>query len=270
MKAAARRFEDAELKEALAGALGLVVETDGGAKGVCTTAALLLANACLLHRRLCSLPDMANLPPLNGIGGAADPAGALHAAWLAILERDYAPVFEPALAVLDALPARRAVGHAVRMVAECANRVADSLSELGYDHAGPLYHRILGAAKSDGAFYTNNVSALMLARLALSEDFVDWSDPEAIARLRIMDPACGTGTLLMAAMQTIKARARVGLANGTPPPSLFSSPSGRGRAVRPRHQPPRDPIRRLQPDPRRADCRLPPHEPLHAAARPAA
>ena len=96
--------------------------------------------------------------------------------------------------------------------------VADSLSELGYDHAGPLYHRILGSAKSDGAFYTNNVSALMLARLALSEDFADWSDPEAIARLRIMDPACGTGTLLMAAMQTIKARARVSRATGTPPP----------------------------------------------------
>ena len=222
VKAAARRFEEAELEEPLARALGLVVETDGGAKGVCTIAALLLANACLLHRRLCGLPDMPDVPPLNGIGGAKDPVGALHAAWHAILERDYGPVFEPALAVLDALPPRRAAGHAVRMVAECANRIADSLSELGYDHAGPLYHRILGSARADGAFYTNNVSALMLARLALSEDFIDWSDAEAVGRLRIMDPACGTGTLLMAAMQTIKARARVKLANGTPPrTSLF-------------------------------------------------
>ncbi|MCY4503594.1 MAG: N-6 DNA methylase [Alphaproteobacteria bacterium] len=159
---------------------------------------------------------MPDLPPLNGVGGAADPAGALHAAWHAILERDYAPVFVPALAVLDALPERRAVGHAVRTVAECANRVADSLSELGYDHAGPLYHRILGSAKSDGAFYTNNVSALMLARLALSEDFADWSDPEAVTRLRIMDPACGTGTLLMAAMQTIKARMSEASSTGDP------------------------------------------------------
>ncbi len=272
VKAAARLFKEAELEEALAGALGLAVETDGGAKGVCTIAALLLANACLLHRRLGSLPDLPDLPPLTGVGGAADPAGHLHAAWHAILERDYAPVFEPALAVLDALPQLRAVGHAVRMVAECANRVADSLSELGYDHAGPLYHRILGSAKSDGAFYTNNVSALMLARLALSEDFTDWSDPEAVGRLRIMDPACGTGTLLMAAMQTIKARARVSRAPGTPPPGRvsFASSSGRGRVVRPRHQPPRHPACRLQPDPRRADRRLPPHEPLHAAARSAA
>ena len=65
----------------------------------------------------------------------------------------------------------------IRVVAECANRVADSLSELGYDHAGPLYHRILGSAKSDGAFYTNNLSAIMLARLALTDDLIDWSDP---------------------------------------------------------------------------------------------
>ena len=58
-----------------------------------------------------------------------------------------------------------------RYLAECANRVADTLSELGYDHAGPLYHEILKSAKSDGAFYTENTSALMLARLALSKGY---------------------------------------------------------------------------------------------------
>ncbi len=218
VKAVARLFEEAELETELAKALGLAVEQDGGAKGVCTVAALLLANACLLHRRLREVPSMQNVPSLNGVGGAQDPAAALHAAWGVILDMDYAPVFEPALAVLDVLPPRRAVGNAVRRLAECANRIADSLSELGYDHAGPLYHRILGTARSDGAFYTNNVSALMLARLALREDFTDWSDPEAVAALRIMDPACGTGTLLMAAMQTIKARTRANLAPPPPPP----------------------------------------------------
>ena len=108
--------------------------------------------------------------------------------------------------MLGALPQDKAIGNAIRVVAECANRVADSLSELGYDHAGPLYHRILGSAKSDGAFYTNNLSAILLARLAFTEDLIDWSDPDAVAGLRIIDPACGTGTLLMAALQTIKAR----------------------------------------------------------------
>lgn len=107
--------------------------------------------------------------------------------------------------MLGALPHDKATGNAIRVVAECANRVADSLSELGYDHAGPLYHRILGSAKSDGAFYTNNLSAIMLARLSLTSDLIDWSDSGAVERLRIIDPACGTGTLLMASLQTIKA-----------------------------------------------------------------
>ena len=107
--------------------------------------------------------------------------------------------------MLGALPHDEATGNAIRVVAECANRVADSLSELGYDHAGPLYHRILGSAKSDGAFYTNNLSAIMLARLSLTNDLIDWSDSGAVGKLRIIDPACGTGTLLMASLQTIKA-----------------------------------------------------------------
>ena len=44
----------------------------------------------------------------------------------------------------------------------------------------------------------------MLARLALTDDFTDWSDLDAVRKLRIMDPACGTGTLLMAALQAVK------------------------------------------------------------------
>ncbi len=199
-------LQEESMEGSLAEALDLVPEDDGGAKGICTVAALMLCNACLLQRRLRDEPEMKTIVRLDKVAGAKHPREVLEVAWDAILEKDYAPVFRPALAVLGALRESRAIDDAVRMVAECANRVADSLSDLGYDHAGPLYHRILGSAKSDGAFYTNNLSAVMLARLAFGRDFVDWSDEEAIARLRIIDPACGTGTLLMAALQTIKAR----------------------------------------------------------------
>ncbi len=214
VKAAGRALGDAALADALAEALGLA-EAEGQGR-IPVIAALLLANACLLHKRLADLPGMESLPKLGGLGGAKDPVADLRSAWKEILKRDYAPVFEPALAVLEKLdfperpevPRRRLVSNALLSLVECANRVADSLSELGYDHAGPLYHRILPSAKSEGAFYTKNLSALMLARLALKQEFVDWSDPEAVAKLRIIDPACGTGTLLMAALHVIKARAR--------------------------------------------------------------
>ena len=206
VKRASAVLQEEEVQGPLAEALGLVAEDDGGPKGICTVAALMLCNACLLQRRLRDEPEMRTILRLDKVAGAGNPREVLAIAWEAILEKDYAPVFRPALEVLAALRQGQAVNDAIRTLAECANRVADSLSDLGYDHAGPLYHRILGSAKSDGAFYTNNLSAIMLARLALSEDLVDWADAESVAKLRIIDPACGTGTLLMAALRTIKAR----------------------------------------------------------------
>ena len=199
-------LQEEAMEGPLAEALDLVPEEDGGSKGICTVAALMLCNACLLQRRLRDEPEMKTILRLDQVAGARHPKEVLEVAWEAILEKDYAPVFRPALAVLRSLREGKAIDNAIRMVAECANRVADSLSDLGYDHAGPLYHRILGSAKSDGAFYTNNLSAVMLARLAFTRDLIDWSDPEAVAALRIIDPACGTGTLLMATLQALKAR----------------------------------------------------------------
>ncbi len=199
-------LQNEEMEGPLAAALELVPEDEGGAKGICTIAALMLCNACLLQRRLRDEPEMKTIVRLDKVAGAKHPREILQVAWEAILEKDYTPVFRPALAVLSALREGRAIDNGIRVVAECANRVADSLSELGYDHAGPLYHRILGSAKSDGAFYTNNLSAVMLARLAFGRHWVNWSDAQEVRALRIIDPACGTGTLLMATLQTIKAR----------------------------------------------------------------
>ena len=96
VRAAARFFEEGELAAGLASALSLAKEA--GARNICTIAALLLANACLLHRRLCEVPGLETLPTLNKVGGGSDPASVLRTAWQVILDRDYAPVFEPPLA----------------------------------------------------------------------------------------------------------------------------------------------------------------------------
>ena len=267
-------LQEAALEQPLAAVLDLVPEDDGGAKGVCTVAALMLCNACLLQRRLRDEPQMQTIVRLDKVAGAKHPGEVLEVAWEAILDKDYAPVFRPALDVLRALHESKAVDDAIRMVAECANRVADSLSDLGYDHAGPLYHRILGSAKSDGAFYTNNLSAIMLARLAFTRDLIDWCDPEAVAALRVMDPACGTGTLLMAALQTIKAR----IAETRDPNNegggggayQYTQTSGGRCALRSRHQSARHSACGLQHDPRCSDRRLLTHESGHHAPWPAA
>ena len=205
VRLAARRIEeDAALLDSLYQALDLAGVKD---REVSTTAALLLCNACLLHRRLQKESSaLEGLPDLTAIGRSQTPAEALAEAWDEILGKDYAPVFRPALALIENSPSFESLKAPARILAECAVNVSDTVAELGYDHAGPLYHKILGSAESDGAFYTNNISALMLAGLALSPDLVDWGDWQQATALRILDPACGTGTLLMAALKTIKER----------------------------------------------------------------
>lgn len=202
---AGKTFQKSDgLAERLADILGLKIDdkyTDGH---ICKIGALLTINACLLHRRL--RESVEELASLSDVVGSADPRTVLIESWGQILEKDYAPVFEPALEVVRALPDSKDVKGAIYRLADKANSVADSLGELGYDHAGPLYHKILGTAESDSANYTDNVAALMLARLAFPCDFADWNDADAVRRLRVMDPACGTGTLLMAALKTIKDR----------------------------------------------------------------
>ena len=169
-------------------------------------AALMLSNAALLHHRLRLVPSLAGVVQLKtALGEPTKTPAIIREAWQAILFVDFHPVFAPALAALEALNEDDA-REPLRWIAENAVAVADELASLRFDHAGSLYHRLLASAKYDGSFYTNNVSAMLLARLALTEDMVNWSDANALAKLKIIDPACGTGTLLMAAMHAVRDR----------------------------------------------------------------
>ncbi|MCY4356187.1 MAG: N-6 DNA methylase [Gammaproteobacteria bacterium] len=187
-------------------------EDDAADKEICTTAALVLTNACLLHRRLRKEEGVFDgLTSLEDVAVEKHPAHDLKLAWRQILRRDYRPVFKPALAVANVLdeyqndPSKSALQKIVNQ----AVHQADKLSTLGYDYAGPLYHKVLKSAKSDGAFYTKNTSALLLAGLALPpQNDTIWSDGERVRDLKVIDPACGTGTLLMAALSTIKRRSQ--------------------------------------------------------------
>ena len=200
---------DDDFVERLANSLGEQINSADKEKSegdTCKTATLLLINACFLHKRLRSVESWSFLPDMPIVARVADPESILRDSWRSILSKDYKPVFEPALAVLNCLPTRPFAAHALRILTECAENTADELTDLGYDHAGPLYHKIMPHSESMGAFYTNNISALILAGLVIDDDFVDWQDETALSNLKIIDPACGTGTLLMAIMKTIKDR----------------------------------------------------------------
>ena len=173
----------------------------------CKTAALLIANACIMHKRLEETGNLGGLTRIEYANLTENPASTLAGAWFTILEKDYAPVFQDATALLRKLSQIDSISSAIRTLIQCAIDNATTLNELGFDHAGPLYHKVLGTAQSDGAFYTKNLSGYLLAGLAFDEDFTDWKNPEVVNNLSIIDPACGTGTLLMAALNIIKKRA---------------------------------------------------------------
>ena len=206
VREAAEIFSKQGCAPTLADALALP-KTDQDLKAAPLIAALMLSNAALLHQRLRLVEPLSTITKLDEAMKASPEAvpAMIRGAWAEILAVDYHPVFSPALAVVNALSGDE-LTRPLNWIAENAIAVADELASLRFDHAGPLYHRLLSSARYDGSFYTNNVSALLLARLALTESSVDWSDVEALSRLKVIDPACGTGTLLMAAMHAIRDR----------------------------------------------------------------
>ena len=201
---AASIFEQENTTPIIANTIGTPTDNP---KESCKMAALLIANACIMHKRLEETGNLRGLMRIEKANITPNPSSALAAVWATILEKDYAPVFQDAVALLVALSEKKGIERAIATLIQCAIDNATTLNELGFDHAGPLYHKVLGTAQSDGAFYTKNLSAYLLAGLAFDENFTAWGDPEKVNSLRIVDPACGTGTLLMAALNVIKKRA---------------------------------------------------------------
>ena len=201
---AAHLFEQENTTPIIADTIGTPTDNP---KESCKMAALLIANACIMHKRLEETGNLRGLTHIEKVYLTKRSSCVLAAVWATILEKDYAPVFQDAVALLVALPDRKGIERAIVTLIQCAIDNATTLNDLGFDHAGPLYHKVLGTAQSDGAFYTKNLSAYLLAGLAFDENFTAWGDPEKVNSLRIVDPACGTGTLLMAALNVIKKRA---------------------------------------------------------------
>ncbi len=68
-----RPAADPNLEKPIADALDLVPEDVGGAKGVCRIGTLILANACLLERRLRDVLEVRLMLGPDRVGGAESP-----------------------------------------------------------------------------------------------------------------------------------------------------------------------------------------------------
>ncbi len=188
------------------GALARVAKTFGTQPGDETAhmAALVITNAMIFQYRLAD--DDLRIQPVSQARVAGRFARRrLLDQWDAILNIDYYPIFNMARSVVSELSGVTAAD----VLDEC-DRTADRLLEMGtvgrHDLAGRIFNQLIAERKLLAAFYTSIPAATLLSGLALTPERwpgMDWSDPARLRELQVVDPACGTGTLLMAAYQQI-------------------------------------------------------------------
>ena len=169
-------------------------------------------NAAMLHQRIANGGWMSGVRSLAEFKGDTNVVRTLPRVWNRILQQDFIPVLDPAVKAIEAVEdtgKEEGLARALRHIAAEAERIAESYADMGADHAGPLFNRVMGNQASDGAFFTRPVAASIAARLTLDAcGDQDWADPEVWRQFKTVDLACGSGTLLAAMLTDMKRRAR--------------------------------------------------------------
>lgn len=167
-------------------------------------AALVIINAMLFQERLAREQEVFQ-PAVAARQDGVFSSAVLLQLWEAILEVDYYPIFIMAKDVVKEFTGFEGPD----VLRECA-RTAQHLLGMGavgrHDLAGMIFNRLITDRKLLAAYYTSIPASTILAGLALSPDkwpHVDWTNVEDLEEMSVVDPACGTGTLLMAAYRQI-------------------------------------------------------------------
>lgn len=186
-------------------------KNDKKAADGCIVAALLMMNAAMLHQRISNGGWLSGISDLSLIKNEVNVVQKLSREWERIMRHDFHPVLEPALEAIYAIEETgktAGLERALHHIAAEAERIAETYADMGADHAGPLFNRVMGNQASDGAFFTRPVAASIAAYLTLDAcgDF-DWSNPSVWRNHKTVDLACGSGTLLAAMLADMKRRA---------------------------------------------------------------
>ena len=218
---ASRHLDSDELEPLLAKHFGMdkLRKTRHRAKAT-TVASLILMNAAMMQQRIDKTGFIETCYKLADAKSHPKVVRFLYKCWSIILIKDYKAVFKPAIEILDVIEEQSnrlgGLERALHHIAAEAERIAETYADMGMDHAGPLFNRVMGDQSSDGAYFTRPLAALTLAKLALDlcED-VDWTKKEDLKATKIVDLACGSGTLLAACLAEIRRRGRSGGADRT-------------------------------------------------------
>ena len=166
-------------------------------------ACAIIANAMVFHQRIYGIHE--GVKSLRSVcdPSVPNPQDETLAAWTDILKINYWPIFAIAKDILEQLPGDTAA-QLLHGLLQTAQEVDATGVDNAHDLTGRIFQRLIADRKYLATFYTLPASAALLARLAVAKmEGVDWSDAEAIGKLRIGDFACGTGALLSAVYEQI-------------------------------------------------------------------
>ena len=127
--------------------------------------------------------------------------------WLKI---DYTDILAWNIAILKALPARPRSNDAIKNLARTARFIQTAKGSQHHDLVGITFCNAIEAAKQEGAMYTTLPAATLLTHLLFHKTKINWKNLEEVKSLRIVDFACGSGTLLIAAANYILQHEKTG------------------------------------------------------------
>ena len=166
----------------------------------------ILANAMIFHGRIAGMHT-----GIKGLGlvcgpEVVNPHRETLDTWTEILRINYWPIFAIGKDILQQLPPDVAA-HILHTLHYTVDEVNATGISNAHDLTGRVFQRLISDRKYLATYYTLPPSAALLARVAISKlDGIDWSDADAIGRLRVGDFACGTGALLSGVYEQIATR----------------------------------------------------------------
>lgn len=169
-------------------------------------ASFILFNASLFHEVLAGVR-----PEIDPISSLSDPLkDSLIKEWKKILKIDYAPIFKIGLRILKKLPSAPKIEYMLKEITDLSTKIASSGTYLRHDLMGRIYHRLLLRTTGGyyATYYTSIPAAVLLSTLIVktpnSDNTWEFDNEKFLQGFRIIDPACGSGTLLSAIYSSIR------------------------------------------------------------------
>jgi type I restriction-modification system DNA methylase subunit len=179
-----------------------------------STAGLLIIDALVLSEIIAARNK--EVPTLSILLQSANLKKEIENSWQYIIEKiNYQPVLQIALDVLRNMSASPTLDKQLRNLVELAYDMASSRVLLRHDLFGRIYHRLLlgELVKYYATYYTSIPAARLLARLLVNLpstlDAKDVPPKYGGEPLRVVDFACGSGTLLSAVYKELDTLHRI-------------------------------------------------------------